>query len=377
MEGTQGDDSQQDWYPYEPSSVPEPGYTLRETLEALGMSQSKLASRTGLTLKHINQIIQGNAAISPATAIALERATGVNASFWNNLESQYQDYRVRAEEAGAFAADSAEWIARMPVTELRKRGYIAATMREPGRLLQELLTFFGVGSISAWETSWDQPTAAFLQSSAYTVDPAAVSAWLRLGELATVGRALQPFDRAGLRSLLPELRTMTVESPDVFYRELVNKLSLVGVCLVLVPDVPGTRASGATRFLSPSRAVIQLSNRGKRNDKFWFALFHEIAHLLLHSKKETFMRFDDAEPDGTGAQVEQEANAFAEQLLIPLDAERDLLDIKTPADAKSLATRLGIAPAIVAGRFQRETKQWAFGRTLFETYEIKESASGR
>lgn len=150
MDVAHAEDERRDWYPYVPASVPTPGYTLRETLEALDMSQSKLAARTGLTLKHINQIIQGNAAISPSTAVALERATGVPASFWNNLESEYQDHKVRNDEAAALAQDASRWIDKMPVADLRQRGAISATKREPARLLQELLTFFGVGSISAW-----------------------------------------------------------------------------------------------------------------------------------------------------------------------------------------------------------------------------------
>jgi HTH-type transcriptional regulator/antitoxin HigA len=370
MDGSQEHVVQHDWHPYVPANIPIPGYTLRETLEALGMSQSKLATRTGLTLKHINQIIQGNAAISPSTAIALERATGVPASFWNNLESQYQDHKVRTEEADELAT-SAEWIDKLPVSDLRKRGFVSATKRDPGRLLQELLTFFGVATINAWETSWDQPAAAFLQSSAYAINPAAVAAWLRMGEIAAQGMEHEPFDRAMLKTLLPELRAMTVLGPADFYLELVGRLAQSGVCLVLVPDIAGTRASGATRFVSPTRAVIQLSNRGKRNDKFWFALFHEIGHLLLHSKKETFMRFDDTEAGGDGAEVEEQANKFAGELLIPVDAEPELLAIKTQADAEALAARLGIAPAIVAGRYQRETEQWSFGRSLFQKYEIR------
>lgn len=372
MDVTNGEVAQHDWHPYVPANIPAPGYTLRETLEAQGMSQSKLASRTGLTLKHINQIIQGNAAISASTAIALERATGVPASFWNNLESQYQDHKVRTEEANELAA-CAEWIDKMPVADLRKRGFVSATKREPGRLLQELLTFFGVASVDAWEASWDKPAAAFLQSGAYSIDPAAVAAWLRLGEVAAQEMEHQPFDRARLKARLPELRGMTVLDPSDFYPTLVAALADAGVCLALVPDVAGTRASGATRFLSPTRAVIQLSNRGKRNDKFWFALFHEIGHLLLHSKKDTFLRFDETDAKGEDAQVEEEANKFARQLLIPVDAEPELRAIKNPADATALAARLGIAPGIVAGRYQRETEQWTLGNSLFQKYEITAS----
>ena len=82
------------------------------------------------------------------------------------------------------------------------------------------------------------------------------------------------------------------------------------------------------------------------------------------------MRFDETEAGGNGARVEQEANDFAGEILIPAEAERAILAIRTPADAQALAARLGIAPAIVAGRYQHETKQWQFGRSLFHKYEI-------
>lgn len=119
-----------EWYPYVPAIVPPPGETVRETLEELEMSQSKLAARTGLTLKHVNQIVQGNASITPATALALERATSVPASFWNALEADYQDHKVRAEEVESLAKQS-DWLNRMPLADLRKRGFVDDDDPEP------------------------------------------------------------------------------------------------------------------------------------------------------------------------------------------------------------------------------------------------------
>ncbi|MGB8020006.1 MAG: HigA family addiction module antitoxin [Candidatus Nanopelagicales bacterium] len=366
---------EREWHSYESDDVPIPGETLLETLDGLEMSQSKLAARTGLTLKHINQIVKGNASITPSTALALERATGVAASFWNTLEADYQDHKVRTEELASLAAQ-ADWLDRMPLKDLRARGHVTATKANPGRLLQEVLTFFGVGNVAAWEIAWDEPAAAFLQSSAYKIDPGAVAAWLRLGEIEAEEAAKElnfgPFDRGMLRAALPKLRAMTTQTPDEFFPELLSTCAQAGVCVVIVRDVGGTRASGASRFISPARAVVQLSNRGKRNDKFWFALFHELGHLLLHSKKETFMQFENKTAGGSGAQIEKEANDFAGRLLIPAEAEEELFAIKCPADAVVLANRLGIAPAIVAGRYQRETQNWTFGMTLFQTYEIRD-----
>jgi len=366
--------AQHEWHPYQPSHVPPPGETLRETLEDLGLTQSKLATRTGLTLKHVNQIIQGNAAISPETAVALERSTDVPASLWNALEANYRDHRIRTTEAGALA-QHAQWLEEMPISDLRKRGFVTVDKRQPGKLVQEVLKFFGVATIDAWHEAWSAPAAAFLQSRAYEVEVAAVAAWLRLGEIDAARIVCEPFDRTGLRKVLPELRALTTRRPNDFFPELMHICSRVGVAVVLVPEVTGARASGAARFLSPSKAVIQLSNRRKRNDFFWFAFFHETGHLLLHSKKETFIDFEDK---GTveGSDLEEEANGFAGNILIPPAFEGRLRQIQTPADAMALATDLGIAPGIVAGRYQRESQDWTFGKALFEKLEIVPGGRG-
>ncbi|MCX7045019.1 MAG: HigA family addiction module antitoxin [Candidatus Sumerlaeota bacterium] len=80
-------------YAHEPDYAVPPGETLRETIEALGIDEAELAVRCGLDKKTINQIIQGTHPLSQETAIKLERATGVPARMWNNLERQYQERR--------------------------------------------------------------------------------------------------------------------------------------------------------------------------------------------------------------------------------------------------------------------------------------------
>ncbi len=63
-----------------------PGETPHETLETNGMNQAELAKRTGLPENTINKIIAGETAVTEEIAVNLERALGIPASFWNNLE---------------------------------------------------------------------------------------------------------------------------------------------------------------------------------------------------------------------------------------------------------------------------------------------------
>ena len=88
---------------YVPDVVSPPGETLLEILEDRGMSQAELAERTGRPKKTINEIIKGKAALTPETAIQLERVLGTPASFWNNREQNYRDWLARQEERKALA----------------------------------------------------------------------------------------------------------------------------------------------------------------------------------------------------------------------------------------------------------------------------------
>ena len=76
-----------------------PGETLRETLETIGMTWAELADRTGRPKKTINEIIEGKAPITAKTALQLERVLGVPASFWNNLERNYEETKARLKES--------------------------------------------------------------------------------------------------------------------------------------------------------------------------------------------------------------------------------------------------------------------------------------
>lgn len=70
-------------YPFQPDYAVPPGATLKETLEAKGLSQADLAVRSGMAEKTISQIVNGIAPISCETAEKLELVLGIPASFWN------------------------------------------------------------------------------------------------------------------------------------------------------------------------------------------------------------------------------------------------------------------------------------------------------
>lgn len=335
---------------YFPDYVSPPGETLQEILEMKGMTQANLARRTGRPNKTINEIIQGKTAITPETALQLERVLGVPASFWFSREQQYREALARLKEEEALA-EHVGWLKEVPVRAMVKLGWIRVCSNRVQQL-REVLGFFGVVSEREWAVIWDVRTVAFRQSAAFQANPYAVAAWLRKGEIEAQSIDCMPYDEDRFRQTLSDVRALTTESAETIQSKLINLCALSGVAVVFVPELPKIRTSGATRWLTPNKALIQLSLRYKTNDQLWFTFFHEAGHILLHGKREVFLEENGADDNAK----EHEANEFAANILIPPDDWKGFLQSGeyTEAAIRRFAAEIGIAPGIVVGRLQHE-----------------------
>lgn len=350
---------------FSPDYAISPGETLRDVLAEQSLSQADLAARASLSTKHVNQILQGIAPITLETSIVLERVTGIPASFWNRREANYRETLLRQKQRTLSEADK-EWLDSLPVKELQARGRIPR-QKDRGRLFEAVLSFFGVADRQAWERIWRHgPVASFRRSHAFTSHPGAVASWLRIAQLDAQNAKVEPFNVSAFRSVLREIRALTADGdPNL----IVEMCAAVGAVVVFVPDVKGCRISGAAWWATPTRAVIALSDRYKKDDFFWFTFFHEAAHLLLHSKKETFV--DDGKDNDV---TEDEANSWAQDFLIPPERVQELRTLSTEAHVAAFANEIGIAPGIVVGRMQHD-KIWDYrqGHGLKRSVRIVET----
>ncbi len=335
---------------YAPDTVSPPGETLEEVLISRGMSQAELAERTGRPKKTINEIIKGKAAITAETAIQFSRVLGISASFWMTREQNYREAIARTKEFQALDKQSV-WLNTIPYRAMAKLGWIEQH-QEKRLQLEELLKFFSVASFESWEGIWNSVSPAFRQSHAFRSEPGAVAAWLRKGEIEASLLECRSFDEQAFKAALTQLRGLSRNSPRECLPSMQNLCSASGVAVVFVPEIPGTRVWGATRWLSQTRALLQLSLRYKTDDHLWFTFFHEAGHILLHGKREVFVEND---LDEKGAK-EAEADAFARDWLIPVPQYRAFCrrGSFSCASVSRFAHEIGIAPGIVVGRLQHD-----------------------
>src|SRR5260370_39487293 len=184
-----------------PDHAGPPGEQLAQVIEEKGMSQAEVATRTGRPLKTINEIVKGKAAITPETAIQLERALAFPATIWNSLEAEYQLQLAQQRDDARLNA-FADWVKRVPVAELRKRGKLPDTTNR-NELIRRCLEFFGIDTPEALPAT--STLAAFRKSPAFNPDDLAMCTWLRLGEIEAEKIPCAQFNRIQFRPFLYRL----------------------------------------------------------------------------------------------------------------------------------------------------------------------------
>ncbi|MBT3297183.1 MAG: HigA family addiction module antidote protein [Verrucomicrobia bacterium] len=331
-----------------------PGEYLEEVVEELGISKGELATRMGRPLPKLSAIFSGKKAITPDTALQLERVTGVGAHIWTGLENDYRlsQARRRARERETQCKAETPLVTKFCYRQLVVLGLVPQFTRgiDKVKAMQE---FFGVMSLhSVLDVPRYQVAHRHGAREVGDRSPEAVAAWLRVGEVKARAKDCAPFDGQALKSGLAKLRGLTSQAPETFSYQLEQALSESGVAFVPCPHFPKTKAHGATFFQSKDRAVVMLSLRYKWGDIFWFTLFHELGHLLLHSKKDVILE------DKEKTIREEEADVFARDQLIPAEDWTAFTSQPryTSNRIREFASQTGISAGIVVGRLQHEKR---------------------
>lgn len=134
-------------------------------------------------------------------------------------------------------------------------------------------------------------------------------------------------------------------------------------------------------LLADGTPVIGMTLRYDRLDNFWFCLLHELTHVARHLADSSDRLFVDdldlrAKDDD---EREREADEWAEEALIPLKEwdEHPAQDAPYPSNVMSLAQRVGVHPAIVAGRIRWRDRNYRILSQFVGTGEVRKHFKGQ
>lgn len=320
-----------------------PGATIKEQLIDRGMSQKEFAARMDMSEKHISKLVNGEVQLTPETAVRLEIVLGVPASFWNKLEAIYREKLIKAKAENKMDAD-AEVAKRFPYSEMAKHGWVPKTQK-PTEKVTHLRRYFEVVELTLLENEQIMKIACRRLAITDKGD-LALMAWAQEAKILAREIETAPINIKGLIAALPEIRKMTLMKPEEFGPKIRQCLADCGVALVFLPHLKGSFLQGAS-FVDGNKIVVGLTARGRDADKFWFSLFHELAHIVLGHV---------GQPGGTNEEDEKTADRWSGDMLItPEDFEIFIQNGDySESSVLKFAETQGIAPGIVVGRMQLE-----------------------
>ncbi len=335
-----------------PQIVFHPGEALAEKLEEMRMSIKEFALRSEKPEKTVIAIINGDSSITPDMAMAFENVLRIPAHFWVNKQRLYDEFKAR-EKRNDLLKESQSWMKKFPVNDMVKKGWLPE-VKTPEEKTGALLAFFSFSSFTSWENYYfnQQLKVAFRISLAHSREPYAISAWLRKGEIEAANIQSESYSAIKLKSTLPEIKKLMVAHPEDYLEKLKELLLAAGVKLIYTPCLPKAPINGATRWLAGETPLIQISGRFKRNDIFWFTIFHEIGHILLHGKKDIFL--ESFEYPEMNIEKEKEADDFAIKVTFSKEQEAEVVSDNnlTLRKIQDYALKFGTHPAIIVGRLQ-------------------------
>lgn len=333
-----------------PSEPPDPIDAIEFRMEQGNLTQRDLVAYIGSRSK-VSEVLSRKRPLTLSMIRALHSGLGIPLESLVNPQS---------------SDNVIDWN-KFPIKEMKKRGWIQNIKLEAEEIISEFL--------HPLEQSWALSALYRMTDnirSARVMDKYALMVW----NARVVMRANTIEKKTSYKSgtvnekFMHDLVQLSVKdnSPRLAYEFLKRN----GILLIIEPHLPKTYLDGAA-IMSSNGPIIGLTLRYDRLDNFWFCLIHELAHILLHLEGKQKIIFDDLDSEAFDNPVEIEADKLAGEVLIPEDVWRTspARTLKSPAAAKSLAKKLNINVAIVAGKMRHHFRSYRILTQLVGSDQVR------
>ena len=335
-----------------PELIIHPGETIAEAIEDRDMSQHDLAVRTGMTEKHISTVINGQKNISPSFAKKLEYALGISASFWMNLQANYDQEVLAFEELNGISDDELSILHRLDNVTDRYRAF--GFISEHGKPVELLLEYRKVlGMSNLLDIPKLSYCAAFRARKNMDCDPYILYAWQRMCELLTNNiNTSDQLDVNKLKDRIPDIKSVMFLSNNRINKSLTEIFSECGIAYNTVPYFTGAPVHGFIKKKEHGSVILCVTLRQRYADIFWFSLFHEIAHIINNDTKRQCIDFDSI----SGIN-ESQADRLARDMLIDPDEYNIFVSGKgytNVLEIKRFAEKQKVKDFVVLGRLMND-----------------------
>ena len=329
-----------------------PGETLRELIDDRGMNQKELAVRTGFSEKHISKILSGDYDITARFAFALEHVFEVSATFWINLQANYDLEKMMTDSLMSVTDEERGIIPDLSqVIKYFIENGLMEDVRDRAQKVLMLRKILGVNNLTVIPAL--SINSSFRVSTNSSINPYILFSWIKICEM-NADKSL-PGIELNNEKLINELasirKIMFSKSGEEMYSKLISSLKQSGVQFRIIPHFTGAPVYGFIERLNNGEVLLCLTLRHAYAGIFWFTLFHEISHIINNDIRNRLIEFDGMRTD-----EEIMADEFAKNTLIESNKweayiKKNNFSIQS---IKSFAKSVDVPHFIVIERLQKE-----------------------
>lgn len=234
-------------------------------------------------------------------------------------------------------------VSNFDVKNLFKAGFIR-TKTDFDEIEERIMTFFGLESIYDYAGKHYIPAFSRTKRSANVLMK---EFWVRsaYSHFEKINNP-NPYNRNTLVDLIPKIRPYTMNVSDGL-RIVSQALFNAGITVIYQPHLPTTQVRGATFFINGKPCIV-LTDLNKRYASIWFALMHELYHVLYDLEEIEKQVFHlTGEPDLFLLQEDQ-ANEFSREYLFGKDKVNYIRSyIDSPLLVREFAKKSQVHPSLV------------------------------
>lgn len=345
-----------------------PGIYVKDAIEELGLTQSEFAYRTGLSIKNVSTLLNGESNITFDVAVKLAAFFDNSVEGWINLQTKYNLFLNESTKQKEYEQDwlIAKKFDRHFTSDVLK---IQIDSKNKETSIDSLRKCFNVVNLQNLKSA---DMYAFCRSSVVKdIDEKTIimrNAWISLAEQEARKMSCSEFNKNMIISNIPYLRSLTLKDPKTMSEELTSFLSKCGIKLVILPFLSGSNTSGVTKWIPNENCVmVAVNDCGKDADRIWFSIFHELGHAIKNHKRHMTISYSK---ENVQDEEEIEANNFASNSLLNKNDYEEFVNRKdyTINSIFSFANKEGVAPFIVIGRLQKDK---LIGWDMYQNYKPK------
>ena len=351
--------------------VSHPGIYIKDAIEELNLSQSEFAFRTGLSIKNVSTLINGESNITFDVAVKLASFFNNSVEGWINLQTKYNLYLNEENRRQEYKDD---WNIAKEIDRNFASSYldIQIDSKNKEETIDKLRRCFNVVTLQNLKHA---DMYAFCRTSVIKdINEKTIvlrNAWISLAEQQARSVSCSQFNKELIMNNILYLRKLTLKGANVINTELKEFLNKCGIKLIIVPFLPGSNISGVTKWINNENCVmVAVNDYGKDADKIWFSIFHEIGHAIKNHKRHLTISYSK---NNIQDEDEIDANNFAKSVLVN---EKDYNNFVKVGDfskesIKRFAKEQLVADFIIVGRLQKDgLVDWSNYQSLKPKYEI-------